>query len=83
VFRADDFGLIATIPVDKLPPACVLGGAGTEGLQPLGVAGEAAHFTMAPVDHATAAVEMPTSVTLWGMPGSPGSWSKIAPLMLV
>jgi YVTN family beta-propeller protein len=41
-------------------------GAGTEGLQPLGIAGEAAHFTMAPADRATAAgAGAPTSVSLY------------------
>ncbi|HEV8029538.1 MAG TPA: YncE family protein [Stellaceae bacterium] len=41
-------------------------GAGTEGLQQLGVAGEAAHFTMAPAGRATAAgAETPTSVSLY------------------
>jgi hypothetical protein len=41
-------------------------GAGTEGLQPLGIAGEAAHLTMAPADRATAAgAGAPTSVSLY------------------
>src|SRR5271156_5561899 len=35
-------------------------GAGTEGLQQLGVAGEAAHFTMTPVGTAAAAAQPPT-----------------------
>jgi hypothetical protein len=39
-------------------------GAGTQGLEPLGVAGEAAHFTMAPPGH-NAASEAPTSVALF------------------
>jgi len=40
-------------------------GAGTEGLQQLGVAGEAAHFTMTPVGTAAAAAQPPTSVSLY------------------
>jgi YVTN family beta-propeller protein len=41
-------------------------GAGTEGLQQLGVAGEAPHFTMAPAGRATAAgAGAPTSVSLY------------------
>jgi YVTN family beta-propeller protein len=41
-------------------------GAGTEGLQQLGVAGEAAHFTMVPAGRATAAgAGAPTSVSLY------------------
>jgi len=41
-------------------------GAGTEGLQQLGVAGEAAHFTMAPAGRATAAgAGAPTSMSLY------------------
>ena len=40
--------------------------AGTEGLQPLGIAGQAAHFTMAPAGGSVAAsAEAPTSVTLF------------------
>lgn len=42
-------------------------GAGTEGLQPLGVAGEAAHYllTMAPPGNAAATTQPPTSVSLY------------------
>src|SRR6202040_2002360 len=40
-------------------------GAGTEGLQQLGVAGEAAHFTMTPLGTAAAAAQPPTSVSLY------------------
>jgi YVTN family beta-propeller protein len=114
VFRTDDFGKVATIPVGKLPhgvwpsgdgtrvyvglenddqmaaidtltntviatvpigqaaqavvyvPNAVPEGAGTEGLQPLGVAAQAAHFTMSPAGRKTAAgAQAPTSVTLF------------------
>jgi YVTN family beta-propeller protein len=114
VFRTDEFSLVATIPVGKLPhgiwpsgdgsrvyvglenddqltaidtqtntviatvpigqaaqavvyvPQAVPDGAGTEGLQPLGIAGQAAHFTMVPADRKTAAGgNPPTSVTLF------------------
>ena len=42
------------------------GEAGTEGLQPLGVAGQAAHFTMAPTGRSVApGAEAPTSVSLF------------------
>lgn len=42
------------------------GGAGTQGLQPLGVAGRAAHFALVPVGQATVAgAKTPTSVTLF------------------
>jgi len=114
VFRTDDFSLVATIPVGKLPhgiwpsgdgsrvyvglenddellaidtltnkaiaavpigqgpqavvyvPDAVPEGAGTEGLQPLGVAGQAARLTMAPPGRQLApGAEAPTSVTLF------------------
>jgi YVTN family beta-propeller protein len=114
VFRTDDFGLVATIPVGKLPhgvwpsgdgsrvyvglenadamtaidtttnkviatvpigqapqavvyvPDAVPNGTGTEGLQPLGVAGQAAHFTMVRSGaEAVPGSEAPTSVTLF------------------
>jgi hypothetical protein len=45
-------------------PNAVPQGDGTQGLQPLGVAGEAAHFRMAPVGGNTGA-KAPTSVTLF------------------
>jgi hypothetical protein len=46
--------------------AGVPGAAGTEGLPPLGVAGQATHFTMAPAGQAAAAgAAAPTSVTLF------------------
>jgi YVTN family beta-propeller protein len=114
VFRTDDFGKVATIPVGKLPhgvwpsgdgtriyiglenddqlaaidtlankvianvpigqaaqavvyvPEAVPEGGGTEGLQPLGVAGQAAHFTMVAAGRkTTAGAQAPTSVTLF------------------
>ena len=113
VFRTDDFSLVATIPVGKLPhgvwpsgdgsrvyvglenddellaidtltnkaiaavpigqgpqavvyvPDAVPEGAGTEGLQPLGVAGQAARLTMAPLGQPAPGAEAPTSVTLF------------------
>ncbi len=40
-------------------------GAGTGELQPLGIAGEAAHFTMTPVGAAAAGANAPTSVSLY------------------
>jgi YVTN family beta-propeller protein len=114
VFRTDDFSLVATIPVGKLPhgiwpsgdgsrvyvglenddqlvaidtmtntviaavpigqapqallyvPNAVPEGAGTDGLQPLGIAGQAAHVTLVPVgQHTSDHLEAPTSVTLF------------------
>jgi YVTN family beta-propeller protein len=114
VFRTDDFSLVATIPVGKLPhgvwpsgdgsrvyvglenddrliaidtlankvvatvpigqapqavvyvPDAVPHGAGTVGLQPLGVAGQAAHFTMVLSGrNIPAGTQSPTSVTLF------------------
>ncbi len=47
-------------------PNAVPGGGGTQGLQPLGVAGQAAHFTTVPADRkAAAGANAPTSVTLF------------------
>ncbi len=64
--------VIATVPIGQAPQALVYvsnavpDGAGTDGLQPLGVAGQAAHFTMAAVHYKAAAdVKAPTSVTLF------------------
>jgi hypothetical protein len=64
--------VIATVPIGQgaqavvYVPDAVPEGAGTEGLQPLGVAGQAAHFTMAPAGRKTAAGnKVPTSVTLF------------------
>jgi YVTN family beta-propeller protein len=62
--------VIATIPIGQAPqavayvPNAVPEGAGTEGLQPLGVAGQAAQFTMGPQGGAKQA-KAPTSVTLF------------------
>jgi YVTN family beta-propeller protein len=64
--------VIATIPIGQAPqavtyvPNAVPEGAGTEGLEPLGVAGQAAHFTMVPASgKAEVAAMPPTSVTLF------------------
>jgi YVTN family beta-propeller protein len=64
--------VIATVPIGQAPQALVYvsnavpEGAGTDGLQPLGVAGQAAHFTMIAVrSKATADIKAPTSVTLF------------------
>jgi YVTN family beta-propeller protein len=63
---------VATVPIGQAAqavvyvPNAVPQGAGTEGLQPLGVAGQAAHFTMAPAGRKTAGgARAPTSVTLF------------------
>jgi hypothetical protein len=63
--------VIATEPIGQAGqaltyvPNAVPQGAGTQGLQPLGVAGEAAHFPMAPRGVKTAGTKAPTSVTLF------------------
>jgi len=64
--------VIATTPIGQAAqavvyvPNAVPEGAGTEGLQPLGLAGEAARFTMVPEDRTAVAREKaPTSVTLF------------------
>src|SRR5271155_2914847 len=64
--------VIATVPIGQAPqavvyvPDAVPDGAGTQGLQPLGVAGQAAHFTMMPAGpESSANVQAPTSVTLF------------------
>jgi YVTN family beta-propeller protein len=64
--------VIATIPIGQAPQAltyvanAVPEGAGTEGLQPLGVAGQAAHFTMVSTARQPATgVQAPTSVALF------------------
>jgi YVTN family beta-propeller protein len=46
-------------------PNAVPDGNGTQGLQPLGVAGEADHFRMAPAGGTTPGAKAPTSVTLF------------------
>ena len=62
--------VIATVPIGQAAqavayvPGAVPQGDGTQGLQPLGVAGEAGHFRMAPVGGNTGA-KAPTSVTLF------------------
>jgi YVTN family beta-propeller protein len=64
--------VIASVPIGQAPqaityvPDAVPEGAGTQGLLPLGVAGEAAHFTMAFLDKKAAeGAQAPTSVTLF------------------
>ncbi len=64
--------VIATVAIGQAAqavvyvPDAVPEGAGTGGLQPLGVAGQAAHFTMGPVGRKAAdGAEAPTSVTLF------------------
>ena len=64
--------VIATVPIGQAPqalvyvPNAVPEGAGTQGLQPLGIAGQAAHFTMVPAGRNTAGgAKAPTSVTLF------------------
>ena len=64
--------VIATVPIGQAPqaviyvPNAVPDGSGTEGLQPLGVAGQSAHFTMVAVGgKAGIGGAAPTSVTLF------------------
>jgi len=64
--------VVASVPIGQAPqaityvPDAVPEGAGTQGLVPLGVAGQAAHFTMASPDGKVAeGVQAPTSVTLF------------------
>jgi YVTN family beta-propeller protein len=64
--------VVATVPIGQgaqavvYVPEAVPEGVGTEGLQPLGVAGQAAHLTMAPAGRKTAAgAKTPTSVALF------------------
>jgi len=64
--------VIATVPIGQAPqalnyvPNAVPDGPGTEGLQQLGIAGQAAHLTMVPVGKkAAAGAKPPTSVTLF------------------
>ncbi len=64
--------VIVTVPIGQAPqavvyvPDAVPAGAGTQGLQALGVAGQAAHFTMMPTGSETkAGARSPTSVTLF------------------
>jgi YVTN family beta-propeller protein len=64
--------VIATVPIGQAAqavnyvPNAVPDGAGTDGLEPLGVAGQATHFTMAAVGGKTRPdAKAPTSVTLF------------------
>jgi YVTN family beta-propeller protein len=64
--------VIANVPIGQAAqaivyvPNAVPEGAGTEGLQPLGLAGQSAQFTMTPTgDKAATAAQAPTSVTLF------------------
>jgi len=66
--------VVADVPIGQAPqavtyvPNAVPDGSGTEGLQPLGVAGEAAHLTLAPPQtggDAPSESSAPTSVTLF------------------
>src|ERR1700731_1664184 len=64
--------VIATVPIGQAAqavvyvPNAVPDGDGTQGLQPLGAAGQAAHISMAPAGRKTAAgAKAPTSVTLF------------------
>jgi YVTN family beta-propeller protein len=65
--------VIATVPIGQAAqavnyvPNAVPEGDGRQGLQPLGVAGQAAHLTLAPLARGTAASEQdaPTSVSLF------------------
>jgi YVTN family beta-propeller protein len=62
--------VIATVAIGQAPqalayvPNAVPDGAGTDGLEPLGVAGQAIHFTMVPAGAKTTS-SAPTSVTLF------------------
>jgi YVTN family beta-propeller protein len=63
--------VIATIPIGQAAqalvyvPNAVPEGNGTQGLQPLGIAGQAAHLSLAPVAGAAGASKAPTSVSLF------------------
>jgi YVTN family beta-propeller protein len=64
--------VIATIPIGQAPqalayvPNAVPDGTGTQGLEPLGLAGQAAHFTMVSAgDKGAGNAQPPTSVTLF------------------
>jgi YVTN family beta-propeller protein len=63
--------VIATIPIGQAAqavtyvPNAVPEGDGTQGLQPLGVAGQAAHLSLAPIAGAEATGKAPTSVSLF------------------
>jgi YVTN family beta-propeller protein len=63
--------MIATIPIDQAPqalayvPNAVPDGNGTQNLQPLGVAGQAAHLSLAPAKGTKTTGKVPTSVSLY------------------
>jgi YVTN family beta-propeller protein len=63
--------VIATVPIGQAPqalayiPNAVPDGNGTQDLQPLGVAGEAAHLALAPSNGAKTNGKWPTSVSLY------------------
>jgi len=63
--------VVATIPIGQAPQAlnyvsnAVPEGGGTQGLQPLGVAGQAAHLSLAPLADAAKKGKAPTSVSLF------------------
>ena len=62
--------VIASVPIGQAPQALAyvsnaVDGAGTSGLQSLGVAGEAAHLTLVPMAGANGAQKSPTSVSLF------------------
>jgi YVTN family beta-propeller protein len=63
--------VIATIPIGQAPQAlnyvsnAVPEGGGTQGLQPLGIAGQAAHLSLAPAAGARITGRAPTSVSLF------------------
>jgi YVTN family beta-propeller protein len=63
--------VIATVPIGQAAqavnyvPNAVTEGDGMQGLQPLGVAGQAVHLTLVPPQHETNAQQPPTSVSLF------------------
>jgi YVTN family beta-propeller protein len=63
--------VIATVPIGQAPqalvyvPNAVPEGAGTDGLQPLGLAGEVAHLSLARITATRDVQEIPTSVSLF------------------
>jgi YVTN family beta-propeller protein len=63
--------VVATIPIGQAAqaityvPNAVTEGDGTQGLQPLGIAGQAAHLSLAPVAGAKRTGKAPTSVSLF------------------
>jgi YVTN family beta-propeller protein len=63
--------MIATIPIGQAPqalayvPNAVPDGNGTQNLQPLGVAGQAAHLSLAPAKGTKTTGKVPTSVSLY------------------